>query len=138
MENRNWRETFAVEVGGGSQRYCCVRSVRDAAHHLVDAWPGLRNAAYRDALIACTKALRGEAGDEAALKAFVKATTASRIKIRSISDISTQLFEQDLAKALRDSLREDEHEDGARPMAASPGTRASQFSPEQKQSCVGM
>jgi hypothetical protein len=43
-----------------------------------------------------------------------------------------------LAKALRDSLREDEHEDGARPMAASPGTRASQFSPEQKQSCVGM
>lgn len=107
MKDHSWKDSLAVEVQGAPQRYHYVQSVRDAARHLLDSWSGMRNAAYRDALLACTRALRGEAGEDEAFAAFVEATKASRIQIHSVSEISTRLFERELGLALRDSLREE-------------------------------
>lgn len=118
MKDRSWKDFLVVEVQGAPRRYYYVHSVRDAAHHLLDSWAGTHNAAYRDALLACTRALKGEAGDDEAFAAFVEATKASRIQIRSVSAISTRLFERELGLALSDSLREEEHEAHALAFAA--------------------
>jgi hypothetical protein len=107
MKTQQWPNALTVELNGVSKRYARIRSTRDAAYFLIDSWRGERDATYREAVIHCTMALRGEMKDDVALDSFMRAARSSRIPFQTASDISLKLFERELKLALRHSLHDE-------------------------------
>jgi Protein of unknown function (DUF982). len=102
----SWNQILTVEIKGVSRRYLRLKSTRDAAHYLVELWDGPKDAVYRDAVIACTKALKGQLDDATALQSFLAAASRSNsLQVHSVTDMSWTIFEHELSKALQDSLQ---------------------------------
>ncbi|WP_424938678.1 DUF982 domain-containing protein [Agrobacterium pusense] len=68
-----WDSTVTIEIGGKSTAYARITTTRGAASYLIEQWPGSRDQSYKEAIVSCTRALKGELNDEAVFASFVKA-----------------------------------------------------------------
>ncbi|MES5100727.1 DUF982 domain-containing protein [Agrobacterium sp. BA1120] len=106
-----WGSTVTIELKGERRSFARITTSRDAASYLVDQWPGQFDSAYKDAILICTKALRGEIDDRLALVKFVEAATVSGLRYmnsphpRQVDDE----FEIDLIEATKQSLANDNY-----------------------------
>lgn len=83
MKSGSWDNTVTIELGGKSKTYARISTTRGAASYLIDQWPGSRDNAYKQAIVSCTQALKGEVNDEAAFSSFVQAALVSGLKYTS-------------------------------------------------------
>ncbi|MDP9562615.1 UNVERIFIED_ORG: hypothetical protein J2740_003824 [Rhizobium nepotum] len=107
MESGRWYSTVKIELGGQSRIYARISSTRGAASYLLDQWPGARDISYKEAVVSCTKALKGEVNDEIAFTSFIHAASISGLRYVSTPEASPDKFEQDIRKALRQSILSD-------------------------------
>jgi hypothetical protein len=107
MASGTWNSTVTIELKGQTRRFARITTTRDAASYLIAQWPGSRDTAYKEAVIACTKALRGEVADETAFSSFVRAAAASSLRYLSGSAVGPDDFEQAIMIAAKQSLVEE-------------------------------
>ncbi|MBO0125234.1 DUF982 domain-containing protein [Agrobacterium sp. OT33] len=107
MKSGSWDNTVTIELGGRSKTYARISTTRGAASYLIDQWPGSRDFAYKEAIISCTQALKGEVNDEAAFNSFVQAALVSGLKYTSAPSHAPNEFERDIARALTQSMLND-------------------------------
>ncbi|WP_170979835.1 DUF982 domain-containing protein [Agrobacterium sp. LC34] len=109
MKSGSWDNTVTIELGGRRKTYARISTTRGAASYLIDQWPGSRDNAYKQAIVSCTKALKGEVNDEAAFTSFVRAALVSGLKYTSAPYHTPNEFEREIARALTQSLLNDLH-----------------------------
>jgi hypothetical protein len=107
MASGIWSSTVTIELGGQSRRFARITTTRDAASYLIEEWPGSRDTAYKEAIVTCTKALKGEATDETAFSSFVQAATASSLRYLSSAAFTPDEFESEIMQAARRSVTEE-------------------------------
>ncbi|SIR15083.1 Protein of unknown function [Rhizobium sp. RU33A] len=107
MKSGSWDKTVTIELGGKSKTYARISTTRGAAYYLLDQWPGSRDHAYKQAIVSCTKALKGEANDEAAFASFVQAAIVSGLEYTSAPSDTPYDLEQEIARALTHSMMND-------------------------------
>lgn len=107
MASGSWDKTVTIKLSGTSKSYARISTTRGAASYLIDRWPGSRNNAYKQAVVSCTKALKGEVNDEAAFNSFVTASLVSGLKHTSAPRHAPNEFEREIARALTQSLLAD-------------------------------
>lgn len=107
MLSGTWHTTVTIEIGGTSHTYARISTTRGAATYLIDQWPGSRDMAYKDAIVSCTKALKGEINDEIAFHSFVRAASLSGLKYTSDTGRPPDEFEREIMKATRHALWSD-------------------------------
>lgn len=110
MTSGSWGSIVTIELGGETRGYARITSIRGAASYLIDQWPGSRNHAYRDAVVSCTKALKGELGDEVALTTFLRAATMSGLRYMSRPEATIDPFEAAIMDIARQSVTSDYHQ----------------------------
>lgn len=106
MTARSWSSTVTIEIKGERTTFAHLTTTRDAASYLVDRWPGRLDDAYKDAIVVCTRALRGEVDDRLALAGFIRAATVSGLRYVNKPD-SDYGFESALIEATKQSLADD-------------------------------
>lgn len=74
-----WPSIVTIAIKDSTTFYSCIQNTRDAAHYLLENWPGLRSPNYCAAIRLCTKALKGESTDEAAYISFVAAAREANV-----------------------------------------------------------
>ncbi|WIE33972.1 DUF982 domain-containing protein [Agrobacterium tumefaciens] len=107
MTSGSWDNTVTIELGGKRETYARISTTRGAASYLIDQWPGSRDNAYKQAILSCTQALKGELNDEAAFTSFVRAALVSGLKHTSAPRRTPNEFEREIARALTQSLLDD-------------------------------
>jgi hypothetical protein len=107
MEPKRWYSTVQIELGGQRRIYTHISSTRGAASYLLDQWPGSRDKSYKEAVVSCTKALKGLVNDEVAFSSFIHAASVSGLSYLSTQQGSPDEFERDIRKALRQSILSD-------------------------------
>ncbi len=107
MKSGSWNNTVTIELGGRSKTYARISTTRGAASYLIDQWPGSRDNAYKQAIVSCTQALKGEVNDEAAFSSFVQAALVSGLKYTSAPRQPSNDFEREITRALTQSLLSD-------------------------------
>ena len=107
MKSGSWDNTVTIELSGRSKTYARISTTRGAPSYLIDQWPGSRDNAYRQAILSCTKALKGELNDEAAFTSFVRAALVSGLKHTSAPRRTPNEFEREIVRALTQSLLDD-------------------------------
>jgi len=107
MEPGRWYRTVKIELGGQKRIYTRISSTRGAASYLLDQWPGSRDKSYKEAVVSCTKALKGLVNDEVAFSSFIHAASTSGLSYVSTQQGSPDEFEQDIRNALRQSILSD-------------------------------
>ncbi len=107
-----WDSTVTIELKGERRSFARITTNRDAASYLVDQWPGQLDSAYREAILICTKALRGEIDERLALVKFVEAATVSGLRYMNSPHPQHRNddFELDLIEATKQSLANDNYE----------------------------
>ncbi len=109
MGTRSWNNVVTIEIGGERKSYARINTTRGAASYLIDQWPGERDSAYTDAIVSCTKALKGEIDDRSAMSAFIHAASISGLRYMS-SPASRSLhddFELSMMEATMQSIAAD-------------------------------
>ncbi|MBP2460161.1 MULTISPECIES: DUF982 domain-containing protein [unclassified Rhizobium] len=99
-----WTSTVTIELGGQTRHFARITTTRDAASYLIERWPGFRDSAYKEAVLTCTKALRGEVADQTAFSSFLRAATASRLRHLSGPVVMPDEFERAIMIAAKDAL----------------------------------
>lgn len=107
MKSGSWDNTVTIELSGVRKTYARISTTRGAASYLIDQWPGSRNDAYKQAIVSCTQALKGEVNDEAAFTSFVQAALVSGLNCTSAPSHAPNDFEREIARALTQSLMSD-------------------------------
>lgn len=102
-----WDSTVTIEIGGKSTAYARITTTRGAASYLIEQWPGSRDQSYKEAIVSCTRALKGELNDEAVFASFVKAVVVSGLKHSSAPARLNDEFEETIMAAARQSLLDD-------------------------------
>ncbi|NTA58114.1 DUF982 domain-containing protein [Agrobacterium tumefaciens] len=109
MKSGSWDNTVTIELSGRRKTYARISTTRGAASYLIDQWPGSRDSAYKQAIVACTQAIKGEVNDEAAFSSFVRAALMSGLQCTSAPSHAPNEFEREIARALTQSLINDLH-----------------------------
>lgn len=105
-----WQNTITIELNESVHVYTRVQSTEEAAHYLLDHWPGQRTPAYCAAIRSCTKALKGELNDAAAYLFFMAAVQEARVAlVMGRRFVDADPFELDMQQVLAESLLEDRH-----------------------------
>jgi hypothetical protein len=104
MAKDHWARKVTIELGGKSRHYLRVGSTRHAASVLLDNWPDSTDAAYRDAIIGCTRALKGEIPHDVACERFIAAARAAELQVVDTMIEADDAFEMELARTIRESL----------------------------------
>jgi Protein of unknown function (DUF982) len=99
-----WARTVTIELGGTSRQYLRIESTRHAASVLLDEWPASTDAAYREAIIGCTRALKGEIPHDDACDRFIAAARAAELPVVDSVFDEEDAFELELARTIRESL----------------------------------
>jgi hypothetical protein len=97
-----WARKVTIELGGKSRHYLRIESTRHAASVLLDEWPASTDAAYREAIIGCTRALKGEIPHDDACDRFIAAARAAELAVVDLE--ADDPFELELARTIRESL----------------------------------
>lgn len=98
-----WGNFVTIELQGKTETYVRIKSTKEAAKYLIEAWPGSRDAAYRDAVVACASALRGLASEKHVVEGLCKAAATSNL----VAYDSVDSFEADIISAFKTSLDDD-------------------------------
>lgn len=107
---QSWQNTITIELNGQAHAYTRIQSTKEAAHYLLDHWPGRRTPAYCAAIRSCTKALKGEMSDAAAYLLFITAVQEAQVAlVMGRRLINADPFEQDMQQVLAESVLEDLH-----------------------------
>lgn len=78
---KTWPNTVTIEIKESKLIYSRIKNTRDAAHYLLENWPGRRSSNYCAAIRLCAKALRGETSDEAAYISFIAAAREENVAL---------------------------------------------------------
>lgn len=73
MSESNWSRIITIEIGTKTHMVVRVENTRQAAECLLGDWPRKSGFFYHRAILACTRALRGELPDEDARFLFADA-----------------------------------------------------------------
>lgn len=98
-----WGNVVTIELRGKTETYVRIKSTKEAAKYLIEAWPGSRDVAYRDAVVACATALRGLGSEERVVEGLCKAAASSNL----VAYDSVDAFEADIISAVKTSLDDD-------------------------------
>ena len=104
MASRPWGSILTIELGGETRTYMRIASTKEAAYCLLDRWPGARGNDYREAILACTRVLKGEADDSLAIDSFLKAASSSHLPT---SRAPIDEFELEIERTFREALLDD-------------------------------
>lgn len=105
-----WQNTVTIELSGNVHAYTRIQSTEEAAHYLLDHWPGQRTPTYCAAIRSCTKALKGELSDAAAYLLFIAAVQEARVAlVMGRRFIDADSFELDVQQVLAESVLADLH-----------------------------
>ncbi|WP_137131198.1 DUF982 domain-containing protein [Rhizobium sp. FY34] len=104
-----WVRTVTIELSGESRDYIRIESTRHAASVLLDNWPGAADAVYREAIIGCTQALKGEIPHDVACARFLAAARAAQLEVADATDgqdpaDDSDPFELEMARTIRETL----------------------------------
>ncbi len=86
MRNDLWSRTVTIQISGHKKAQ--LNTVREAAEFLLERWPGPKDDFYKQAVIQCTHAIKGETEADAALLHFLVAAKQSKTRIELSEDWS--------------------------------------------------
>ena len=86
MQSDFWSRTVTIEIS--SHEKAKINNVRQAAEFLLKSWHGPKDDLYKQAVIQCTHAIKGEAPADAALLHFLVAAKQSKARIELSEDWS--------------------------------------------------
>lgn len=98
-----WDNVVTIELRGETKTFVRIKSTKEAAKYLIEAWPGSRDAAYHDAVVACAGALRGLTNERRVVEVLCKAASSSNL----IAYDSIDAFEAEMISAIRMALDTD-------------------------------
>jgi hypothetical protein len=98
MSIGTWNRIITIEIGTKTHIVVRIENTRQAAECLLGDWPAKSGFYYHRAILACTRALKGELPDEDARFLFTDAIDAAHLPyLVSLNNISLDTFDTEIA-----------------------------------------
>ena len=109
MKSAEWKKIVHIEIVGERRENVRVGNTREAARCLIDKWPNKTGRAYKPAVLACSRALKGYLSDEIARIFLVEAAREANFtfSVRDREDAGSSL-EAEIAKITQQLIAQEQ------------------------------